>query len=52
MGLEPDYLSLGDANRDKFERHLRNLLTSSFGGAFVSSKIKVLFPSISDVEIC
>jgi hypothetical protein len=52
LGLEGDYLSLGGANRDKFELHLRNLLTSSFGIAFVSSKLKVLFPAIGEVEIC
>lgn len=52
LGLEGDYLSLGGANRDKFELHLRNLLNSAFGAAFVSSKLKVLFPTIGEVEIC
>ncbi|MGO9540555.1 MAG: DUF262 domain-containing protein [Terriglobales bacterium] len=52
LGLEGDYLSLGGANRDKFELHLRNLLTSGLGTAFVSSKLKVVFPAIGDVEIC
>ena len=52
LGLEGDYLSLGGANRDKFELHLRNLLSSAFGAAFVSSKLKVLFPAIGEVEIC
>ena len=52
LGLEGDYLSLGGANRDKFELHLRNLLNSAFGAAFVSSKLKVLFPAVGEVEIC
>ncbi len=52
LGLEGDYLSLGGANRDKFELHLRNLLSSAFGAAFVSSKLKVLFPAIGEIEIC
>jgi hypothetical protein len=52
LGLEADYLSLGGANRDKFELHLRNLLSSAFGAAFVSSKLKVLFPAVGEVEIC
>jgi hypothetical protein len=52
LGLEGDYLSLGGANRDKFELHLRNVLNSAFGAAFVSSKLKVLFPAIGEVEIC
>lgn len=52
LGLEADYLSLGGANRDKFELHLRNLLSSAFGAAFVSGKLKVLFPAVGEVEIC
>jgi hypothetical protein len=52
LGLEGDYLSLGGANRDKFELHLRNLLAGSFGTGFVSSKLKVTFPTVGDVEIC
>ena len=52
LGLEADYLSLGGVNRDKFELHLRNLLNSAFGAAFVSSKLKVLFPAVGEVEIC
>ena len=52
LGLEGDYLSLGGANRDKFELHLRNLMNGAFGAAFVSSKLKVLFPAIGEVEIC
>jgi len=52
LGLEGDYLSLGGANRDKFELHLRNLLNGAFGAAFVSSKLKVMFPAIGEVEIC
>jgi hypothetical protein len=52
LGLEADYLSLGGADRDKFELHLRNVLTSGLGTVFVSSKLKVTFPAIGDVEIC
>lgn len=52
LGLEADYLSLDGADRDKFELHLRNVLTSGLGTAFVSSKLKVTFPAIGDVEIC
>ena len=52
LGLERDYLSLGGANRDQFELHLRNILNNAFGQAFVSSGLKVLFPAIADAEIC
>lgn len=52
LGLEGDYLSLDGANRDKFELHLRNILSNAFGAVFVSTKLKVLFPAIGGVEIC
>src|SRR5262249_15667689 len=31
LGLESDYHSLGNADRDRFELHLRNLLNQQFG---------------------
>ncbi|MBX9895684.1 MAG: DUF262 domain-containing protein [Nitrosomonas sp.] len=52
LGLEGDYHALGGANRDKFELHLRNLLNGNLGMAFVTSKIKISFPSIGESEIC
>lgn len=52
LGLEGDYHALGEADRDKFELHLRNLLNKTFGTAFVASKIGVSFPSIGELEIC
>ena len=52
IGLEGDYHSLGGADRDKLELHLRNLLNENFGTAFVTSKIKIHFPSVGEVEIC
>ncbi len=52
VGLEGDYHTLGGANRDKFELHLRNVLDGCFGTAFVATRLKVSFPSVSEVEIC
>lgn len=52
LGLEGDYHALGGANRDKFELHLRNILNRCFGTSFVTTKLKVSFPSVGDVEIC
>lgn len=52
LGLEGDYHSLGGANQDKFQLHLRNLLHESFGRVFVTNKIKIQFPEVDDVEIC
>lgn len=52
LGLEHDYLSLGDVDRDKFELHLRNLLNQQFGVGFVTSKIAIKFHEIDDNEVC
>ena len=52
LGLEPDYNSLGGADRDKFELHLRNLLNQQFGTGFVASKVSVKFHEIGDKEVC
>lgn len=52
LGLESDYAALGNIDRDKFELHLRNLLNNAFGMAFATTKLKVTFPLVGDVEIC
>ncbi|MBB3066006.1 GmrSD restriction endonuclease domain-containing protein [Limibacillus halophilus] len=52
LGLEGDYHALGEADRDKFELHLRNILNKSFGTSFVASRVRVSFPSVGDTEIC
>jgi len=52
LGLENDYASLGDADKDKFEMHLRNLLSNAFGKSFAASRVKIRFPEVSGQEIC
>jgi len=52
LGLEHDYLSLGDVDRDKFELHLRNLLNQQFGTGVVTSKIQIMFHEVEDKEVC
>jgi predicted HTH transcriptional regulator len=53
LGLERDYATLGEgADRDKFELHLRNLLSRSFGQSFTATKLHVSFPSVTGTEIC
>ena len=52
VGLEHDYASLGEADRDKFELHLRNLLNQQLGAGFVTSKIRINFHYIVDKELC
>lgn len=52
IGLEHDYHSLGDVDKDNFELHLRNLLNHNFGTGFVATKLKIAFPEIEEKEIC
>ncbi|MBA4416475.1 MAG: hypothetical protein C0392_00985 [Syntrophus sp. (in: bacteria)] len=52
LGLEHDYFSLGDVDRDKFELHLRNLLNQQFGAVFITSKIQIVFHEVGDKEVC
>lgn len=52
IGLEHDYQSLGDVDRDKFELHLRNLLNQKFGTGFVTSKIVIKFHEVQAKEVC
>ncbi|MBE2203210.1 MAG: DUF262 domain-containing protein [Chthoniobacterales bacterium] len=52
LGLASDYLSLGGADRDKFELHLRNLLNEQFGKGFVTSKVGIAFHEVGENEVC
>lgn len=52
IGLEHDYMSLGDVDRDKFELHLRNLLNQQFGAGFVTRKVQVRFHEVEGKEVC
>ena len=52
LGLEHDYLSLGNVDRDKFELHLRNLLNQQFGVGFITSKVQIRFHEVEGKEVC
>jgi len=52
LGLDHDYNSLGGADRDKFELHLRNILNQQFGTGFITSKVVIKFHEIRDKEVC
>ena len=52
VGLSRDYESLGEANRDRFELHLRNVLNQYLGAAFVASKVQIQFHAVDDVDVC
>lgn len=52
LGLEHDYVSLGNVDRDRFEIHLRNLLNQQFGPGFVTSKVQLRFHDVDEKEVC
>ncbi len=52
LGLEDDYNSLQNANKDHFELHLRNLINKTFAKGFATSNIDIKFPIVDETEIC
>lgn len=52
IGLEPDYGTLKEPNKDQFELHLKNLVNSAFGKEFGASSLDIRFPIVADLEIC
>ncbi len=52
IGLEDDYASLKEGNKDVFELHLRNLVNTNYGKEFAATNISVSFPFVNNVEIC
>jgi uncharacterized protein with ParB-like and HNH nuclease domain len=52
LGLESDYNTFKEANKDHFELHLRNIINNAFGKEFAAIYINVRFPIVNDMEIC
>lgn len=53
LGLAYDYTSLGGADSDSFELHLREILSNQLGASFVAGKVQVRFHTSDDgLEIC
>lgn len=52
LGLEKDYSTLKEPNKDEFEQHLRNQLNKTFGKVFSTTNLKISFPSLDGKEIC
>ena len=52
IGLENDYRTLNNGNKDEFELHLRNLVNNSYGVEFATNNLDVQFPIVEDHEIC
>lgn len=52
IGLENDYNTLREGNKDNFELHLRNLINDAYGIEFSSGSVTLKFPKINDMEVC
>jgi hypothetical protein len=52
LGLQDDYNTLKEANKDHFELHLRNIVNNAYGKDFATTHMKVNFPIIEESEIC
>ena len=52
LGLDQDYMSLGDADKDEFELHLRDILNRNFGTALVTTRVQIRFQGVGDKELC
>jgi hypothetical protein len=52
LGLEDDYNTLGEAGKDHFELHLRNLLNAAFSTEYTATQITMHFPQVDEKEIC
>jgi len=52
LGLQDDYNSLREANKDYFEIHLNNLINAAFGKDFAPGAIQIQFPIVDENEIC
>jgi len=52
IGLESDYSTLENGDKDRFELHFRNIINKAYGVAFGTSNISISFPDINDKEIC
>ena len=52
LGLQDDYNTLKEGNKDHFELHLRNIVNNAYGKDFATTHMKVNFPIIEESEIC
>lgn len=52
LGLDKDYASMEGGNRDKFERHLRQLAKDKFGLSYTSSQLNCDFCKVGGLDVC
>lgn len=52
VGLENDYNTLREGNKDTLELHIRNLINDAYGVEFASSAVSIKFLQVNDMEVC
>ena len=52
VGLDSDYQTLREANRDQFQLHLTHIMMAALGKSFVAGCVEVTFPQVEETEIC
>ena len=52
LGLDSDYNTFKEPNKDNFELHLRNIVNNVFGKEFATTHLTIKFPVVNDLEVC
>ena len=52
LGLDSDYNTFKEPNKDNFELHLRNIVNNAFGKEFATTHLIINFPLVNDLEVC
>jgi hypothetical protein len=52
LGLEADYATLKEQDKDRFELHLRELINAAYGANFATSQLEITFPVKDGKEFC
>ena len=52
LGLDLDYTTFGEGNKDDFELHLRTLINGAWGVEFATTNINIHFPRLGEYELC
>lgn len=52
LGLEADYATLKEQDKDRFELHFRELINAAYGTNFATSQLEITFPEKDGKEFC
>lgn len=52
LGLDADYATLKEPNKDHFELHLRELVNAAYGTNFATSQLEITFPEKDGKAFC